>query len=169
MPASTLTESRELQHKRSVGCSITSHAKQLSRLGNTRRRLPTGTGRHPRQRDYVQPTELLPTPSVLLADRVVILLRVQSTVLANGVLPQLGENCLCVVAQLAIARRHGRRPSLVLAAQCLVQRRDQLLTILRLDLLNVLDQRVRLVEPPAGLPRSVVCGGNQAGERVPRA
>src|SRR5262245_15654790 len=98
MAALTEPESSELQHKRSVGCSITSHAEQLPRLGDAWRRLSARAGRHPRQRDHVQPAKLRPAPGMLLADRVVVLLRVQSTVLANGVLPQLGEDRIRVVA-----------------------------------------------------------------------
>src|SRR5215472_15371634 len=98
MAALTEPESSELQLQRSVSCSITSHAEQLARLGDAWRRLSARASRHPRQRDHVQPAELRPAPPILLADRVVVLLRVQSTVLADRVLPQLGEDRIRVVA-----------------------------------------------------------------------
>src|SRR5262249_58219362 len=111
---------------------------------------------------------LPPAPPVPLAGRVEVLPRVQRPVLAGGVLPQLGEDRLRVVAQRAVARCPRRRPPLVFAAQRLVQRRDQRRAVFRLDLLHVLGQRVRLAYLAAGLPRGVVRRGDQAGERVSR-
>src|SRR5579885_3320109 len=72
--------------------TMTSESEQPPCLCQTRRRLASRAGRHPRQRHHMQPAELLPTPTVLFADRVVVLLCVQRSVLADGVLPQLGED-----------------------------------------------------------------------------
>src|SRR4051812_25904585 len=120
---------KTLYHRYWASGLTPSQPEQLPRLGDARRRLPARAGSHPRQRGHVQPAELRPAPAVLLADRVEVLLRVQRAVLADGVLPQLGEDRPRVVAQLAVARRHRRRPPLVLAAQRLVQRRDQLVAV----------------------------------------